>query len=74
MQQAQPNPEMMKAQGKIAVDNNAAKNQSDINAEKNDARSTDIVLRHALESAEEPMVIQGQAGGPYQATEQGESA
>lgn len=38
----------------IAIDNNRARNTSDLNSEKNDARATDITLRHALEQSIAP--------------------
>ena len=52
-------------QGKIAVDKNKAALKSDLNAESNSARATEIVLRRSLESAMSPEVLTGQAGGPY---------
>jgi hypothetical protein len=56
---------MAKVRGQMAVDNNRAKNNTDINSEKNDARASDIVLRRALESSMTPEVLTGQVGGPF---------
>lgn len=52
-------PTMNKIKGQIAVDNNRSKNQSDLNAEKNDARATEIVLREGLEQTLRPEVLTG---------------
>jgi hypothetical protein len=51
--------------GKAALQAQAAGQQSDINSEKNDARASDIVLRHMLENAMQPEVLTGAAGGGY---------
>jgi hypothetical protein len=53
----------------MAIDNNKARNQSDINYEQNDAKAVDIALRHTLEKAIEPEMQTGEAGGQFAATE-----
>jgi hypothetical protein len=51
----------------IAIDNNKARNTSDINYEQNDSKAVEIALRHSLEKAIEPMLQNGEPGGQYAA-------
>jgi len=57
--------QMAKVHGQMAIDQNRGKIQSDINSEKNDARATEIVLRRAMESALQPEMLTGAAGGGF---------
>jgi len=49
----------------MAIDKNRGQIQSDINSEANDARATQIVLRRAMESALQPEMLTGEAGGLF---------
>jgi hypothetical protein len=54
-----------KVHGQMAIDKNRGQIQSDINSEANDARATQIVLRRAMESALQPEMLTGEAGGLF---------
>jgi hypothetical protein len=62
MQQAAPQAQL---QGKMALQAQKGQQASDTNSEKNDAKAFDIVLRKGMESALEPEVLTGQAGGQF---------
>jgi uncharacterized lipoprotein YehR (DUF1307 family) len=54
----------------MTIDDNKARNTSDINYEQNDSKAVQIALRHSLEKAVEPELQGGEPGGRY-AAEQG---
>jgi hypothetical protein len=62
MQQLAP---MAKVKGQMAVNQQKGQISAGNTAQKNDARAMDIVLRRGLESALEPEVLTGQAGGQF---------
>jgi len=65
-QMMQQTPEIGKAKTKIAVDNNKAQNQSDLQAEQADQKSAQIIERHILENAIQPFAETGAVGGNFE--------